>query len=409
MFRPRPLLARVTFLALLGVAATSTGCAQQRAASMRPTEEYSRPLPPGASALRRVDPERLPDLGAAYRRRDPALVTALDASLDWFRAPSSRNFFPFEGITHERANASLRALRTHLGSASSEADFVARVRRDFDVYESVGYNGEGVVLFTGYYAPIFNASRTRTGQYRHPLYRRPADLLTDPVTGAPQGRRTASGQRTPYPTRAEIEDGRLLAGRELVWLEDALSAYLVHVNGSARLRMRDGSTMNIGYAGKTDRPYASLGRAMIDAGLLAADEVSLPAIRRVYERDPRAVERLMRRNESYVFFTEVDAGSWPAGSLGVPVTGRRSLATDKKIFPRGGLVLVDTNTIKVGGGTQKFLQFMLDQDTGGAIRAPGRADIFMGVGRGAEVLAGGQYAEGKMYYFFVRPELVAAY
>jgi membrane-bound lytic murein transglycosylase A len=213
----------------------------------------------------------------------------------------------------------------------------------------------------------------------------------------------------PYYTRQEIESQGLLAGSELVWLEDALDAYIVHVNGSAKLRLEpagggEPEVMYVGYAGKTDRPYRGLGQALVDAGLVSRDELSLAAIKRLYKRDPKAVEEYMARNQSYVFFTEYDGGHWPAGSLNARVTPERSLATDKRVYPRGGLVLADTKAVTFTGERAPFVQFMLDQDTGGAIKAPGRADIFMGVGPGAEILAGGQYAEGRLYYFFVKPQ-----
>ncbi|MDE1038440.1 MAG: 3D domain-containing protein, partial [Phycisphaerales bacterium] len=111
--------------------------------------------------------------------------------------------------------------------------------------------------------------------------------------------------------------------------------------------------------------------------------------------------------ESFVFFKEYEGGNWPAGSLGVPVTAQRSVATDKKIFPRGGVVLVDTTVRSLTGEKQTFTQFMTDQDTGGAIRAPGRADLFMGVGPTAGIKAGGQYAEGQLYYLFLKPNSIA--
>jgi membrane-bound lytic murein transglycosylase A len=110
-----------------------------------------------------------------------------------------------------------------------------------------------------------------------------------------------------------------------------------------------------------------------------------------------------------VFFTEYDGDTWPAGSLGVRVTAGRTLATDKKIYPRGGIVLVDTTAVTVAETKHEYLEFMLDQDTGGAIKAPGRADIFMGIGPGAEILAGGQYAEGRLYYLFLKTEYVDQY
>jgi membrane-bound lytic murein transglycosylase A len=375
------------------------GCADRQLAETPPVAgpNYAKPLPAGHSALRLVtDEHRLPDIAAAAAGIQPGLVDAIDESLVWFAAPSSKRHYPFEGITHEQARAGLLAMRELVTSGASPQRIRSEILRKFDVFESVGYNGAGTVLFTGYYSPVFNASLSPTGAFMYPLYTRPSDLATDPDSGAPLGRRRADGTIEPYPTRREIETSGMLAGNELVWLKDPLEVYMVHVNGSAKLRLHtpggdlDAAVMFIGYAGKTDHPYTGLGQSMIDEGMLADDGVSLAAVKREYRR--------------YVFFTEYDGASWPAGSLGVRVTAKRSLATDKKIYPRGGLVLVDTEAISFAGSGRPFLQFMLDQDTGGAIQAPGRADIFMGIGSGAEILAGGQYAEGRLYYFVLKPE-----
>src|SRR5436190_1018642 len=127
---------------------------------------------------------------------------------------------------------------------------------------------------------------------------------------------------------------------------------------------------------------------MVDAGLIPKEKLSLRAIRDYYKTDPKRVEEMMAKNESYVFFTDYDGKLWPAGSLGVKVHEKSTLATDKKIFPRGGVVLVDTVSPTIAHGPQSFLRFLMDQDTGGAIRAAGRADIYMGSGAAAEMLAG---------------------
>jgi membrane-bound lytic murein transglycosylase A len=400
--------------ALLAAAVVAgAGCASQHAARLEPAErpqpDYSRPLPPGASALRPIDPSRLPDLTEAYRPDDGLLRDAVEQSLAWFDAPSSHRHYPFEGVSHEQARASLAALRDLLDRRLDADAFRREFVRLFDAYQSVGYDGNGVVLFTGYFAPIIPASPVRTSRFRVPIHRRPADLVTDPVTGEPQGRRVADGRITPYPTRREIERTRMFAGNELYWLEDELSAYIVHVNGSAKLRLPDGSSVFVGYAGKTDGAYKGLGRALLDSGRLEDAELSLASIRRLYRKDPELINSLILENDSYVFFTEYDGTRWPAGSLGVKVTSESSLATDKKIYPRGGLTLVDTRAATFGPGTRRLLRFMLDQDTGGAIKAPGRADIFMGIGSSAEILAGGQYSEGRLFYFFLKPEYVAEF
>jgi len=386
-----------------------TGCQQQQKTTDT-GPDYARQLPAGASALYRItDPAELPDFKTAYRNRDVFLEQAIDQSLQWFNVQSSKQFFPFEGFTHRQGKASLLAMRELLDSATSASEFETRMKRRFNVYQSIGYDGRGTVLFTGYYAPIFQASRQRTREFQYPLYKRPDDLVTDPVTGEPKGRRTDDGSIVPYYTRKVIEQSNMFAGNELVWLKDPLSAYIIHVNGSAKLRLRNGESMYIGYAGKTDRPYTGLGRSMLDAGVLHENELSLSAIKQAYREHPEQVRELIYRNKNYVFFTEYNGDSWPAGSLGAQVTRETTLATDKAVYPRGGLVLVDTQAMTFSRGTRRFFRFMLDQDTGGAIKAPGRADIFMGIGPSAEILAGGQYAEGTMYYLFLKPEYVDEY
>lgn len=388
-----------------------SGCHKEMVMQEPAGPDYAHKLAPGQSALRLItDPNRMPDLGAAYRERVTfQLQDSIDQSLSWFAKESSRQYFPFESITHDQARASLTAFSQLLQSSDNEAAFVADLKRDFNIYESVGYNGEGVVLFTGYYSPIFNASRARTDKYQYPLYKRPADLVSDPKTGQPLGRKLPNGNTVPYYTRREIEQTKMFKGNELVWLEDALSAFIIQVNGSAKLHMDDGKVMYVGYAGKTDRPYVGLGQSMLDSGMIKPNELSLKAIRIKFRENPQQVIELMNRNESYVFFTEYPGDKWPAGSLGVKVTEETTLATDKKIYPRGGLVMVDTQAISFDMGKKHFQRYMLDQDTGGAIQAPGRADIFMGIGPSAEILAGGQYAEGRLYYFFLKPEFVDQY
>jgi membrane-bound lytic murein transglycosylase A len=396
---------------LIGLA----GCAATEPAlpPPEPAPDYARMLPEGDSALRLItDPNRMPDVMRAYINADALLVDAIDQSLVWFAAPSSRQFFPFESITHDQARASVMAMRELLVQRPPAEVFVSEIRNRFDIYESVGYDNRGTVLFTGYFAPVLAASREPTDRFKYPLYRRPDDLVTDSVTGEPKGRRLVDGTIVPYPTREEIETSGMLAGTELVWLEDPLAVYIAQVNGSAKLRLSgpgESGVMFVGYAGKTDRPYKGLGQSLVDAGILRKDELSLTAVKRAYQRNPEKVTELMYQNESYVFFTEYEGDNWPAGSLGVKVTPQRTLATDKGVYPRGGLVLVDTKSVTFADTERAFFEFMLDQDTGGAIKAPGRADIFMGIGPSAEILAGGQYAEGKLYYLFLKPEYVDQY
>lgn len=396
-------------IALFSLTFCLCACTNRQMASTKPKTglNYTKALQAGQPALRRVAFAHWPDIGVAWESRDLFLQDSLDFSIGWFDAASSKQWFPIEGVTHEQAKNSVIVLRTILKESKTKEAFVELVNERFNMFESVGCDGDGTVLFTGYYSPDYQASKKPTGEFSAPLYTRPSDLVTNPHSGEPLGRRNADGSLSPWPARNELESSGALDGTELVWVKDDLDAYTIHVNGSARLRMNDGELMYIGYAGKTDRDYTGLGHSVLEAGLISPDKLSLRAIRRLYDKDSEVISDLIDHNESYVFFQEYNGSNWPAGSLGVPVTAERSIATDKKIFPRGGVVLVDTTVRTLTGEKIQFTQLMTDQDTGGAIRAPGRADLFMGVGPTAGIKAGGQYAEGKLYYLFLKPDSIA--
>ena len=371
--------------------------------AVTPVKDYYRPLPPGAPALRKVtDPARIPDFRAAFEADRDALLRALELSIRYLSFPSSRRYYPIQGITHARAAASLAAFRDLLTSARSGSEFHQRLVAAFDVYESVGCDNEGTVLFTGYYTPIFDASLTPTAEYRWPLHRRPADLVTD-ADGTCLGRRLADGSIVPYYSRAEIMRGAL-KGEELVYLKDEFEAYVCTVQGSAQLRLPDGRWFKVGYHGNNGKEYNSVGLMLVAAGLLPRERLTLSGLIRFFRGNPAAMAEYLPRNERYVFFQQTEAE--PTGSLGAPVTPNCSLATDKSIFPRACLVFVDTS-VPSGpeDGTSRlrpFRRFMLDQDTGGGIRAAGRADIYLGIGERAGAIAGWTFNEGRLYYLFLK-------
>lgn len=370
-------------------------------AACKTTPDYGRPLPLGAPALLPLAPgEKHPDFGPQWNERD-TILPALEQSIAWTRRPSAAQFFPTEGVSHERALASLERFREALTSATSEDDFRQRLERDFQVYKSAGWNGKGDgVLYTGYCTPILMGSLHEDAQHRYPLYALPPDLVKGPA-GEILGQRTEGGVQ-PYPTRRAIEAGALLEGKglELVWLTDPLDAFIAHVNGSAFVELPDGTLAKFGYSGKNGQPYTSIGNELVKDKVLRKDEVSLSRIRQWAKEHPADVEGYLERDDSFVFFARIDHD--PHGSLNVPVTARRTLATDKRLFPRGAVVYVDTT---LHSGTNKGVEmsaFLFDQDTGGAIRTAGRADIYLGVGPDAELLAGTTRAEGQLYYLFLR-------
>lgn len=353
--------------------------------------DYGRELAPGQMALRKItDPKRIPDFSGGYAHRD-GLAQAIDRSLEYMAKPSSQQYYPYLDISHERCVKSLKAFKQLLGQISSGNELHQKIVAQFDVYESVGWDGSGTVLFTAYCEPIYKGSLIPTGEYRYPLYQLPPDLVKE-KDGKPVGRRTASGEITTYYSRSEIEEGRILKGLELVYLKDPVEVYIIHVQGSARIQLPDGKEMRIGYAGKTDRPYTSIGKEMIKDGKIAKSELSLQKIKDYFRQNPGMIKRYLYRNESYVFFTERQGG--PYGSLNVPLTPMHSIATDKAVFPRAGIAYA-VNQVP-------HSTFLLDQDTGGAIRSAGRADLYYGSGPVAEAKAGHTHHEGRLYYVFLK-------
>ncbi len=367
---------------------------------------YDRPLPPGQSALRKItNPYETPDFTLACINLR-GLRDSIENSLNYMSKPSSRQFYPVDDITHSRAVKSLEAFAELLDSGLTGPELNQAIRDKFDVYISVGCDDRGTVLFTGYYTPIFDGSGNRDERYRYPLYNQPPDLVKGP-NGEILGRRSADGAIIPYPPRAVIERTQMLRGKELIWLTDPFEVYIAHVQGSAKIRLPDGTLQTVGYAGNNGHEYKSISQQMVSDGVISKNQLSLAAMIDYFKRHTDQVARYTGLNPRFVFFRN-EQGS-PRGSLNVPVTAYRSAATDKSIFPRASITYITTTLPKLQGGqvvNELYSGFALDQDTGGAIRAPGRCDVYMGVGDEAGRLAGQTYQEGKLYYLFLKDQLV---
>ncbi|HHP7243627.1 MAG TPA: murein transglycosylase A [Elainellaceae cyanobacterium] len=329
------------------------------------------------------------------------LLQSIDHSLRYLQTPAATQVYAqyaIPGFTLDRVQRSLERFRQLVVMSPSPEALQAAVLREFDLYQSIGTDGLGTVEFTGYFEPTYQASRTPTADYRYPLYRLPPDIETWP---------------DPHPTRSQLEgdDGlqsdRRLRGLELVWLRDRLEAFLVQVQGSARLQLTDGTTMSIGYAGRTQYSYTSIGRELVNDGKIPEAELSLPAVIDYFRFYPADLNSYLSRNNRFVFFRET-FGAPPTGSLGVPVTAERSIATDKSIMPPGALALIQTHLPLSSDSSESELEsrwvsrYVLDQDTGGAIRGAGRVDIFMGTGQSAGDRAGLVNSRGRFYYLLVK-------
>ncbi len=274
-------------------------------------------------------------------------------------------------------------------------------------------------LLTGYYEPVLEGSRDKTDRFATPIYRRPPDLVNmvheaqrgakaDQLTHA---RKTAAGTE-PYSTRAEIEGGAL-AGKdlELMYLADPVDTFFMHIQGSGRIRLTDGSTVRVHYDGKNGHPYTSIGRYLIDQGILAADKISLGALGKWLRADPKRGSHVMQQNASFVFFRELagDEASGPLGVLSIPLVAGRSLAVDAGVHAIGTPVYVVSPTLTHPSATAKkdgFRRLMVAHDVGSAIRGPERGDIYFGSGDKAGKLAGVTKHPGN--FFVLLPGAITA-
>lgn len=378
---------------------------------------YNQALAPGQLALRKIPLSEWPDLTVNHTNL-ASLMTALDNSAKYLKAPSSKQFYPYLDITHDRAVATVAALRQVIGSEMQKGfdggRFAQTLKSNFEMYESIGApkpDGPGwtdKVLFTGYFTPIYEASMTKQGEYVWPLYKRPGDLVTDEL-GQTAYRKTEGGGQTPYYTRKQIESGNLMAGQELCYLKSRWEAYVITVQGSARLKLVDqgGKIFEVGYNGNNGYAYTSPGKQMVADGVMPEDQLSLRGMRAYFDANPAAMDKYLGINERFVFFTERVGG--PFGSLNVPVTTMATIATDKSVYPRAMPAFLTVDVPANIGGTYPYRGWMMDQDTGGAIRASGRCDIYMGIGPRAEEVAGHELHEGALYYLAVRQELVEGF
>ena len=390
---------RILLLVLLPIVAVVSCCGTQ---TRQIKKRYDRPLPPGRFALRKItDPLEIPDFTQACLNLAD-LRKAIDHSLSYLHKPSSRQFYPSGQITHAQAMESLDAFAEMLDSGLSGSQLNLAIRERFDVYISIGCDDMGTVLFTGYYTPIFDGSMERTDRFGYPLYEQPEDLVKGP-TGEIIGRRGADGQISQYPSRDVIEKSGMLEGKELVWLGDPFEAYIAHVQGSAKIRLSDGSLTTVGYAANNGHEYQSVAHALVRDGRISGEQISLSAMINYFKRFKDQVQMYVRRNPRFVFFRK--EGGPPLGCLNEPVTTLRSIATDKSIFPRAYMAFISTTLPQAMGEVsvkQVYAGFALDQDAGGAIRAPGRCDVYMGQGEMAGKLAGQTYQEGRLYYLFLK-------
>jgi membrane-bound lytic murein transglycosylase A len=387
--RDRTPTAEVAGLAALAVVALVLGC--------------PRPAPP---VLEPVPAERWPVLTDDLSSTD--LEQACAASLGYLEAVPADRLFGFGPV--ERTAAELAAgVRRGCGILISTEEVEARriaLQAEFELFRSSGRDGRGEVLFTGYYEPLLEARREPGAGFETAIYGVPEDLVTvdlsefgletDParIVGRLDRRRLV-----PYPDREAIDFGAgLPADAEVLgYVADPVDVFFLHVQGSGTLVFTDGSRIRAGYAATNGRPYRSIGGLLIDQGTITREAMSMQAIRGFLERNPHEIRRVLSHNPSYVFFRPLPAVGGPLGCYGQPVIGGRSIATDRRLFPAPAMAWIRA-TIPGPDGDRPIERFVLNHDTGGSIRGPGRVDLFFGRGDAAGDLAGRTKHLGELYF-----------
>jgi len=347
------------------------------------------PAEPGLGLSEISDPNLFPDFRDDYDKE--LLLRSISNSMAYFKEIKSYpNAFNSLGFFPGKQAETLEYFREGYLQCKNSQEMNEFISKNFRIFQAVGERYEGKVHFTGYGTPIYDGSLIPTETFRYPLYRKPADF------------------RKPYYTRREIEERKLLSGNEIAYLKTKLEAYLIHVQGSGQIRLPSGEKIYVGYGGDSGHSYTSIGRLLVMDGKIPEEELTLSVLIKYFDQHPDELDYYLRQNDRYIFFKKVSY-SEPHGSIGVPVTSMRSIATDKRVFPPGGLAFAVIGAKKPGDANRSQEEwhveksfFVLDQDTGSAIKTPARADVFFGIGDEAMNNAGNLNTYGTLYYLLKR-------
>lgn len=388
---------------LFAVMAISLGCypgLQKEAES--PQQALSR--------VRFFFPEFSDDLDRA------SFAKALQENLEYLRRLSPKFIFDY-GPDHYTAEQVIKSQEFFINLLSGHQDseeLNRRIKKEFFVYKASG-RANRRVLFTGYFEPLFEGRLSRDETFKYPIYSKPDDLIKidlslfrEEFKGKSIVARLEGKKVLPYFTRQQIALGKALENQklEIAWLKDPVDVAFLHIQGSGSLTLGDNRTLQVGYAEKNGHPYRSIGAYLIEKGFLTKEETSMQSIRKFLSEHPEMIDEVLNYNPSYVFFRVLEGSA--LGSLNVPITAGRSIAMDSRLFPPGALAFISSQkpVIDEKGDITKWetlARFVLNQDTGGAIRGAGRADLFWGSGPHAEIAAGHMKHEGDLYILIKKP------
>jgi len=346
----------------------------------------------------------------AETRYEPAPFASIPGWTGAALAPGLRAFV--SGCPRIAAASPLRgACEAARGVALAEEAAARRfIEETFSAWAVLGAEGAAEGLVTGYYEPVLAGSLARNARFRFPVYGVPPDLVAvDLESLHPELRhlrlrgRIAGTRVVPYWTRGEIEAQPEFRAPVLAWVEDPVELLFLQIQGSGQIALDSGERLRLGYAEQNGHPYRSIGRFLVERGEMPLERASMQGIKSWAAANPAKLREALDANPSYVFFRELPAGSeGPPGTLGAPLSAGYSVAIDPRSVPLGAPVFLATTWPL---STRPLERLMAAQDTGGAIRGPGRADFFWGTGPEAGSLAGQMRQRGRMWLLWPKGEL----
>ena len=353
-----------------------------------------------------ITPERAPkfldDMG--YE----SFLSATQSHIEYLRNKNSSDFRTFDKKKYspDWLLASIQSLAEKIKENPNPDELHHFIIENYEVYQAGGRKDKRrrQMLVTGYYEPLFEGSLTKTGPYLYPVYSPPDDLVkeeSDNGTRPRVGRLTDEGF-TSYWNREEIETLDIAQGHELAYLKDPFDAFLLHVQGSGRIRLRNNSVRSIRFAASNGLEYNSIGKLLVDEEIMALEEVTVPAIRQYLKQHPGQQTRIFHHNPRFIFFNWGD-NLGPRGSSGAILTPGRSIAIDNSVLPDGAIGYLTSQKPEVNQNGEiiswtPFGRFVFPQDSGAAIKGAGRVDLFWGHGYYAELAASHMKEEGELYF-----------
>jgi len=383
------------------------GCAPEKAAAE-------------AAPILMVPPDQAPSFADADDKQP--LLKAAGLNLQYFNSLKSAGAayqFGQRKITPGILAASTGEFMKIVSEAKDQSELDRRIREGFDIYKLAGRDSTGTVVFSSYYEPTLEASLVRTPQYPYPIYAKPDDLITvnlenfnekfkgEKITG-----RLMRNELAPYMPREEIdfEGGLKDRGLELAWFKDRIDVMDLHIEGSGRLRLPDGRQMKAGFAATNSLKFKGWLTALVEMKYLPREGLSDEKGRQFLQEHPEKVREVLSQNRRYTFFKLeelADPSVGPTGTYGLPLVGWRSIAVDNSLVPMGALAFmkVETPAVDENGtllGRKTDMRFVFCQDTGGAIKGPGRVDFFAGNGAKAHTFAFKLWDPGELYLLVLK-------